>query len=103
MNECSHDMPIDRRCVFCEAEGERYAIEERNAIIEECARVCDLLAGLNVQGWGRKSTSAAHKCAKEIRALKETAPQVPANVETDGVAPLPAGPAAAADEDTLPW
>lgn len=42
----------------------------RNVAIEECATVCDLLAGLNVQGWGRKSTSAARKCAEEIRTLK---------------------------------
>lgn len=43
---------------------------KREDIIEECARVCDLLAGLSVQGWGRKCTSAAQKCATEIRALK---------------------------------
>lgn len=45
-------------------------VADRSTIIEECARVCDLLAGLNVQGWGRKSAAAAAKCAAEIRALK---------------------------------
>lgn len=43
----------------------------RKVAIGECAKVCDLLAGLNVQGWGRKSTSAARKCAEEIRMLAE--------------------------------
>lgn len=53
----------------CRAESQ-YVVSERSTVIEECARVCDLLAGLNVQGWGRKSTCAAQKCATEIRALK---------------------------------
>lgn len=44
--------------------------DARREAIEECATVCDLLAGLSVQGWGRKSTSAARKCAEEIRAIK---------------------------------
>lgn len=43
--------------------------------LEEAARLCDLLAGLSTQGWGRKMAFAARKCATEIRALKNAAPQ----------------------------
>lgn len=44
----------------------------RDAAIEECAMLCDLLAGLTTQGWGRKMAFAARKCATEIRALKRS-------------------------------
>ena len=75
-------------------------IQDRNAVIEQCAAACEHQGYIGYDGHGRYYQMGAHDCAKALRALKNAAPQVPDTART-GDRPESTTPAVAAPRNPL--